>query len=96
MKKFINWLNEEADLTDGDKSEGHKKASLLLNYIDNNDLIAGLSGQPTKPIIYRFLSIIQTLPIHEKLEFEKQIQQLQMEYGAMVQPEQETKKSTKK
>jgi hypothetical protein len=96
MKKFINWLNEEADLTDGDKSEGHKKASLLLNYIDNNDLMAGLSGQPTKPIIYRFLSIVQSLPVHEKLEFEKQIQQLQMEYGAMQQPEQETKKSTKK
>jgi hypothetical protein len=96
MKKFINWLNEEADLTDGDKSEGHKKASLLLNYIDNNDLMAGLSGQPTKPIIYRFLSIIQSLPVHEKQEFEKQIQQLQMEYGAMQQPEQETKKSTKK
>jgi hypothetical protein len=96
MKKFINWLNEEADLTDGDKSEGHKKASLLLNYIDNNDLMAGLSGQPTKSIIYRFLSIVQSLPVHEKLEFEKQIQQLQMEYGAMQQPEQETKKSTKK
>jgi hypothetical protein len=96
MKKFINWLNEEADLTDGDKSEGHKKASLLLNYIDNNDLMAGLFGQPTKPIIYRFLSIVQSLPVHEKLEFEKQIQQLQMEYGAMQQPEQETKKSTKK
>lgn len=80
MKNFLNWLNEE-DLRDTDKSEGHKKASLLMNYIDPNDLMAGLTGQPTKAIIYRFMSIVQTLPTHEKAEFEKQIQQLQMQYA---------------
>jgi hypothetical protein len=80
MKKFKNWLNEE-DLRDMDKSEGHKKATLLMNYIDPNDLIAGLTGQPTKSIIYRFMSIVETLPAHEKAEFQKQIQQLQMQYG---------------
>jgi len=80
MKNFLNWLNEE-DLRDMDKSEGHKKASLLMNYIDPQDLLAGLTGQPTKAIIYRFMSIVETLPSHEKAEFQKQMQQLQMQYA---------------
>lgn len=88
MKNFLNWLNEE-DLRDTDKSEGHKKASLLMNYIDPQDLVAGLTGQPTKAIIYRFMSIVQTLPTHEKAEFEKQIQQLQMQYGQQSAVEQQ-------
>lgn len=81
MKNFSTWLNEEANLRDTDKSEGHKRASLLSDYIDPNDLIAGLSGQPTKAIVYRFLSIVNGLPMHERQEFEKQMQELQMQYG---------------
>jgi hypothetical protein len=76
MKTFSNWLQEDRD--PADKSEGHKRATLLASYIDDNDLLAGLMGQPTKSVVYRFLAIVQSLPAHEKLQFEKQIQELQM------------------
>lgn len=76
MKTFSNWLQEDRD--PADKSEGHKKATLLASYMDDNDLLAGLMGQPTKSVVYRFLAIVQSLPAHEKAEFERQIQKLQM------------------
>jgi hypothetical protein len=76
MKTFSNWLQEDRD--PADKSEGHRRATLLASYIDDNDLLAGLMGQPTKSVVYRFLAIVQSLPAHEKLQFEKQIQELQM------------------
>lgn len=84
MKTFLNWLKEERD--PADKSEGHKKASMLANYLDDNDLLAGLMGQPTKSIVYRFLAIVDALPAHEKIEFQKQLQQLQT--NAMLQAQQ--------
>ena len=89
MKKFLNWLKEEANLRDMDKSEGHKRAAMLSDYIDPADLMAGLSGQPTKAIVYRFMSIVQSLPPHEKAEFEKQIQELQMQFGQQQMMQQE-------
>lgn len=85
MKSFLNWLKEDRD--EADKSEGHKKATLLASYMDQNDLLAGLMGQPTKSIVYRFLAIVDSLPAHEKLEFEREIQKLQMSMQGGQQPQ---------
>ena len=94
MKTFSNWLQEDRD--PADKSEGHKKASLLASYIDENDLLAGLIGQPTKSVVYRFLAIIQSLPAREKIEFEKKLQELQMNAIMQTQSDQQQDKETKK
>lgn len=93
MKTFSKWLKEERD--PADKSEGHKRASLLASYMDENDLLAGLMGQPTRPIVYRFLAIIDSLPAHEKLEFQKQLERLQMN-AMMTQDQLENKKKSSK
>jgi hypothetical protein len=56
-----------------------------LDYIDEGDLIAGMMGRPTKGIVYRFLSILDTLPSHERAEFQQQLAQLQQNYMAVMQ-----------
>lgn len=76
MKKFTNWLYEE-EKDPSDKSEGYRKATLLMNYMDEPDLFSALEGGPSKPIVYRFLAILENLPTKEKIEFQQQIQKLQ-------------------
>ena len=94
MKTFSNWLQEDRD--PADKSEGHKKASLLASYIDDNDLLAGLMGQPTKSIVYRFLAIVEALPAHEKIEYQNQLQQMQMNDMMQAQSDAQEESKSKK
>lgn len=97
MKKFKNWLTEDKNLKELDKSEGHKRAELLMNYIDPEELVASAIGiPPKKSVVFRFLSIVDSLPPHEKIQFQQQIADLQKQFGLMPQQEEEQQEEPEK